>query len=324
MTDGKATADTSLVLMVNDEEWATRAIESILKPEGYAVLMAYTGAQALELASKIRPDLILVDLRLPDVTGIDLCARLRRLPTVRDSTPILLYTAGSVDMKVRMQAFRAGAWGLLRHPINPQELLAQLRPYVAAKRDVDAALAASDLDPSTGFYNMQGLLRRGREMTADVGRSQRPLACVVLGPSRPRSEADIDADPDADSDPIAEDEREAEVSRTLGQILLSLTRISDAVGRSGSSDFVILAPGTDQSGAQQLAERITRAVEQGAAAGEDQLLGIHLKAGLYAVSGTEPDTVIPEELLRRASAALQAARSEGNGKRVYPFGESDE
>jgi DNA-binding response OmpR family regulator len=160
MSDDKSGADTSLVLMVNDEEWATRAIESILKPEGYAVLMAYTGQQGLDLASKIRPDLILIDLRLPDLTGIDLCARMRRLPTVRASTPIVLYTAGPVDLQVRLDAFRAGAWGMLRHPINPQELLAQLRPFVAAKRDVDAALAASDLDPTTGFYNMQGLLRR--------------------------------------------------------------------------------------------------------------------------------------------------------------------
>jgi diguanylate cyclase (GGDEF)-like protein len=158
-------------------------------------------------------------------------------------------------------------------------------------------------------------------MTADVGRSHRPLACVVLGPSLPLPQPGEESRV-ADSPP--DEEQEDELSRTLARLLLSLTRISDAVGRSGESDFVILAPGTDQEGAIQLAERITRAVEGDDDAGEDRSLGMKLKAGLYAVSGTDPDTVIPEEMLRRASTALQSARAEGNGTRVYPFSELTE
>jgi diguanylate cyclase (GGDEF)-like protein len=307
---GERMADTPLVFVINDEEWTTRSLESILKPEGYAVLMAYTGRQGLELASRIRPDLLLVDLRLPDTTGIDLCARLRRLPTVRPSTPILLFTTGSIERDDRVAGFRAGAWGFLQPPFHPQEFLAQLGPFIAAKKEADAALDNSHLDSLTGFYNMRGLVRRVVEMSADTARSQRSLACVALGPSRK-----------ATDEPGLDDGSEAGVDegfvRSLGSILLSVTRLSDAVGRMGDEDFVIVAPGTDEAGAARLVERVLQAVK--AAAGEDEgLQDVELKAGLYAGVGTSADTVVPEELLRRANDALRDARSRGNGDRIRP------
>jgi two-component system, cell cycle response regulator len=289
---------TPLVLVINDEEWTTRSIESILKPHGYAVLMAYTGRQGLELASKIRPDILLVDLRLPDVTGIDLCARLRELPTVRPSTPMLLFTSGSIDRAERLAAFRSGAWGVLQPPFNPEELLAQLEPFVAAKQDADTAFETSHLDPLTGFYNMRGLLRRVVEITADTARSRRPLACVALGPVK--------------RDDGVSGEGGLDFSRSLGNILLSVTRLSDAVGRMGEDDFVIVAPGTDQEGAARLVERIAWAVENGAT-GNSGLRDLEMRTGFYATSeGGSDDPVVPEELLRRATEALRKAQVSEN------------
>lgn len=298
MGESSLVPGTPLVLVINDEEWTTRSIESILKPHGYAVLMAYTGRQGLELASKIRPDILLVDLRLPDVTGIDLCARLRELPTVRPSTPMLLFTSGSIDRAERLAAFRAGAWGVLQPPFNPEELLAQLEPFVAAKQDADTAFDTSHLDPLTGFYNMRGLLRRVVEITADTARSRRPLACVALGPLKQEDGGSGDAGLD--------------FSRSLGNILLSVTRLSDAVGRMGEDDFVIVAPGTDQEGAARLVERIAHAVQSGAA-GNSGLRDLELRTGFYATDEQEADDpVVPEELLRRATEALRKAQVSEN------------
>src|SRR5438045_2973879 len=75
MAPNQPSGDMHLALLINDEEWTTRSIESILKPEGYAVLMAYTGRQGFELASRVDADVLLLDLQLPDITGIELCAR---------------------------------------------------------------------------------------------------------------------------------------------------------------------------------------------------------------------------------------------------------
>jgi two-component system, cell cycle response regulator len=297
MDDRSRVLGTPLVLVINDEEWTTRSIESILKPRGYAVLMAYTARQGLELASKIRPDLLLVDLRLPDMVGTDLCARLRELPTVRPSTPMLLFTSGAMERAERLAAFRAGVWGVLQPPFNPEELLAQMEPFIAAKRDADAAIETSHLDPLTGFYNMRGLLRRVVEITADTARSRRPLACVALGSAQPDGNG-------AGASP--------EFVRAVGNILLSVTRLSDAVGRMGDDDFVIVAPGTDEEGAARLVERIAQAVDEGAEESLD-LKGLkNLRAGFYAAAGSGPGTVVPEELLRKATESLRRAQISEN------------
>ena len=115
---------------------------------------------------------------------MDLCARLRELHTVRPSTPILIFSSGTLTRQDELDAFDAGAWGILSPPFNPQELLARLEPLVDAKRDVDDLLDSSFVDPLTGFYNVHGLMRRIAEISAETGRSRRPLAWVVLGPAK--------------------------------------------------------------------------------------------------------------------------------------------
>src|SRR5215218_1743776 len=69
-----------LVLVANDQEWSARSLESILGPNGYAVLRAYTGRQALELARSAQPDVVIVDVRMPDIDGLDVCEVLRDDP----------------------------------------------------------------------------------------------------------------------------------------------------------------------------------------------------------------------------------------------------
>ena len=66
-----------LVLIANDQEWAARSLETLLGPNGYAVLRAYNGRQAVEMARSVQPDVVIVDLRLPDTDGLDVCRTLR-------------------------------------------------------------------------------------------------------------------------------------------------------------------------------------------------------------------------------------------------------
>jgi diguanylate cyclase (GGDEF)-like protein len=291
-----------LALLINDEEWTTRSIESILKPEGYAVLMAYTGRQGFELASRVDADLLLIDLQLPDINGIDLCSRLRRLATVRPSVPIVLFTSGAISRSQRLAAYRSGAWDVLQPPFDPQELIARLGPYLRAKKDVDQAIQGADIDPQTGCYNSRGLMRRLKELRAEARRSQRPLACVVIGPSSVDPSATATAGQGGGEGLI-----DREVARKLADLLLSLTRESDAVARMAQSDFVILAPGTDREGADRLVERVF----QGLGLDVDGQPAVSLQAGVCTVSGTDEDSPAAEEFLRRATSALRDVQTRG-------------
>ena len=83
-----------LVLIANDQEWSARSLESILGPNGYAVVRAYTGQQALERARTSQPDLIILDAQMPDMHGFEVCRALRSDPRFSATTPIVITTSG--------------------------------------------------------------------------------------------------------------------------------------------------------------------------------------------------------------------------------------
>src|SRR5512143_3342513 len=109
MTEREPSRHPPLVLIANDQEWSARSLESILAPNGYAVLRAYTGLQALERARTARPDLVILDAQMPDIHGIEVCRQLRQDPRFSATTPILITTAGPSGRAQRLDAYKAGA-----------------------------------------------------------------------------------------------------------------------------------------------------------------------------------------------------------------------
>ena len=303
-----------LVLIANHQEWSGRSLESILTPNGYAVLRAYTGRQALEQASSAHPDLFILDANLPDVAGIDLCRELRAARYVNDSTPILVTIADEPTTRYRrLEALRAGAWDFIGLPIDAEELLLKLGSYVRAKFDADAAREEGLLDQLTGLYNVRGLLRRARELGSDASRRQRPFACVVFAPDLPTGRGERKGS--AAEDPASALDELAEVFRAD-------SRGSDAVGRLGQSEFVVLAPDTDAEGALRLAERLSNAAERRTAPMTAEKRGgipLRLRAGCYAVPNFGDASIEPVEMLVRATKALRTAQTGGNGERIRFF-----
>ena len=79
MTDQHAASRAPIILLVNRQEWTARSVESVLQPAGFAVVKAYTGRQAIEVASRLRPDLVIVDFKLSDILGLEVCRAIREL-----------------------------------------------------------------------------------------------------------------------------------------------------------------------------------------------------------------------------------------------------
>lgn len=120
------------ILVVDDEPQLLRALQVNLQAEGYQVLVALDGMTALQHVENRHPDLIVLDLGLPDINGVDVITKVRRT----DSTPIIVLSArhGSED---KVRALDAGADDYVTKPFGLDELLARLR--VAERR-----LTASD------------------------------------------------------------------------------------------------------------------------------------------------------------------------------------
>ncbi|MDH4132907.1 MAG: response regulator [Gemmatimonadota bacterium] len=294
MSDTSQPGRPPLVLIANDQEWSARSLESILAPNGYAVLRAYTGNQALERAREGRPDLIILDAQMPDIQGYEVCQRLRQDPDFNPATPIIITTAGPSGRAQRLEAYRAGAWEFLGQPLDGESLLLKLETFLAAKRMADRAGAEPLVDAASGLYSSRGLSRRAREIGSEVSRRREPLTCIVFT---------VEAEPDQDGAGAAV-ERVADVLRRQG-------RASDAIGRLGHAEFAIVAPATQADGVRRLLDRLEQAISPVA-----DTPALKLRAGYYSVPNMAAAKVAPLEMLLRATAALRDLTSSGDAERV--------
>lgn len=295
---------TALVLLVDDQEWTSRSIESVLRPKGHVVVKAYTGRQALDLVPKVNPDAIIVDFHLPDIDGIDVTRKLRAQSSLHAVTPFFMISSSSVGRAERLEALSAGVWDILRHPIDPNELILRMETFIRAKQEADRIREAGLTDPVTGFYNVRGLLRRARELSAESHRARRPLSCIAIGPQF--------------LDQVDGFEGGEANATELVAALQAATRVSDTVGRLGHGEFVIVAPGADEEGAVQLADRIMEFLRASGAPGAwppsvtvPGRPDIKLRVGVYAAA--EDEAVSPEDLLLKATTALRRAQADEDG-----------
>lgn len=116
------------ILVVDDEPDVVDLLERTLKSEGFDVVSAYDGIGALDVASTDRPDLVLLDIMMPMMSGYEVCQQIKSNPATKDIPVICVSSAHSPD--ARSHALRAGAATLLTKPFMPAELLAQIRRYL--------------------------------------------------------------------------------------------------------------------------------------------------------------------------------------------------
>lgn len=175
-----------LVLVVDDQNANLQLIGEVLDHAGYQVMPALSGEQAIARASLRPPDLVLLDIAMPGMNGVEACRRLRALPGL-DDLPILFVTAAN-DRASLVTAFAAGAVDYITKPFVVEELLARVRTHLDLKRARDRLAAmvreredvidvvAHDLkNPLTCIlFNAQALRRaaanpaRTEELTAEI------------------------------------------------------------------------------------------------------------------------------------------------------------
>jgi two-component system alkaline phosphatase synthesis response regulator PhoP len=128
------------ILVVDDDPKIVDLIRLYLEKDGYRVFVAYDGLQALELARQKRPDIILLDLMLPEMDGLEVC----RILQAESEVPILMLTARVTDEE-KLIGLEAGADDYVTKPFNPREVVARVR----------AVLRRTDPTPSPGTTGMQ-------------------------------------------------------------------------------------------------------------------------------------------------------------------------
>ncbi|HEX9283891.1 MAG TPA: response regulator [Gemmatimonadales bacterium] len=286
-----ATSTPPVVLIAAVRE---QSLASVLEGSWCAVVQVRTGTLAVAWARDLRPDTIILEAGLPDMSAVDACRMLHGDLRIGHNVPILILSPDKPTPEQRVAALRAGAWDFLLQPGDPEELSLKLQAYVQAKRNIDVALADGQVDPTIGLHSRPVLARRARELGALLARTHGAFSCVVF-----------ELEPDA-ADPQA------------GSLVARAARVSDVVGALGPSEFAVLAPATDSPGALKLAQRVADSLRD--------VIGERppgappsLRAGYDAVANFKYSPIDPVELLTRAAAAVRTGKPEPDHPWVRRF-----
>lgn len=125
----------AMILVVDDEELIQELLRFNLEKEGYQVLTAFDGAQALNVIEESRPDLVLLDIMLPGMNGLEVCNQLRLNPKFRD-LPVIMLTAKGEEID-KVVGLEIGADDYLTKPFSPRELLARIRARLRRLKPVE-------------------------------------------------------------------------------------------------------------------------------------------------------------------------------------------
>jgi len=148
----------SLILIVDDVKENLKVLGTILRGKGYKILAANDGHKALETIEKILPDLILLDIMMPNLNGIEVCKQLKASPRTKD-IPVIFLTAKTDSADV-VKGLEAGALDYISKPFNHSELLARVNTHLELKKahDREKELVKELTEALSKVRQLRGLL----------------------------------------------------------------------------------------------------------------------------------------------------------------------
>jgi diguanylate cyclase (GGDEF)-like protein len=301
------------ILIVDDHEDNVELLRARLEAWGYKTVCAMDGAEALRAVYESKPDLVLLDVMMPEVDGIEVARRIKSDPSL-PFIPIILQTAlDSVESKI--EGLDAGADDYITKPIHFSELQARVRSLLRIKalqdelarreRDLaemnDQLLRISRIDGLTGVANRRYLQERLDEMWGHATRLGEPIACVMCDIDKFKSVNDTHGHQAGDA-----------VLRQFAEILQREAREIDRIGRYGGEEFMVLLPGTVLDAAVTFAERVRMAIEAHTFEFDGDAIRRTVSCGVAA--WPHPRVESCDALIRAADDALYAAKETGRNR----------
>lgn len=292
-----------MILLVDDAPTNIQMLNETLK-DGYHLFFATNGRDALRIASESVPDLILLDVIMPDMDGYEVCRTLKTDPILRN-VPIIFITAMN-QQEDEAIGLELGAVDYITKPFNPTIVRLRIRNQIELKRQRDLLTRLSHLDGLTGIPNRRALDEALEREWRRGTRSLRPLSLLMI---------DIDhfkAYNDSCGHLLGDD-----CLRAFAQSLkVPLGRAADFVGRYGGEEFLAILPETDEAGAQIVANEILEGIAQLAIPHPASPLGPIVTASIGVATSVANREYEYTRLLQEADKALYQAKQEGRNRIV--------
>lgn len=291
----------SKILIVDDVQANLELLGDILGRKGYEIVAANNGQKALLLAKKVLPDLILLDVMMPDISGYDVCEKLKQDEATK-GIPIIFLSAKNESKDV-VDGFSYGAVDYVSKPFIKEELMARVKTHLELKHQkeelkeyikiVEELSATDKLTQISNRLKLDTILEHEYER---FKREKEPFSVIIMDLDDFKSVNDTYGHASGDK-----------VLIDFAEILKNSIRASDVCGRWGGEEFLAILPKTNIEQALFVAEKIRADFTQ------VEFDGIGKCTCSFGVSeALSSDTI--DTLLMRADDALYQAKREGKNR----------
>jgi diguanylate cyclase (GGDEF)-like protein len=284
------------VLAIDDSLEIHALLRARLKDEPITLHFAESGEAGLAMVANIKPDVILLDVHMPEMDGYQVCRMIKANPATVNVPIIFLTGADKTEEKIR--GLELGATDYVTKPFDPAELRARVRAALRTAYLMDLLSRKAMIDGLTGLWNRTYLDSRLEAEVAHARRTGRSVSCIMLDVDHFKSINDRYGHPFGD-----------EVLRMISVALGASCRSEDVVCRYGGEEFAVLLPNTNAVAASELAERLRRAIEGEAMKFKGQVVKV---TSSFGVSELSDDTAT--RVIESADKALYDAKQSGRNR----------
>jgi len=290
-------ADRKPLVLVADDDGVTRAmVTAWLNRSGYDVLAARDGDEALDVATRGMPDLLLVDVTMPGIDGYDVC---RAVQTSSPVPPPVIFLTAHAQTNARVAGLDAGAVDYIVKPFAEAELVARVRAALRTKAVRDGFVEKATRDGLTGLLNRVEIDAQAEAAVRLAQRHSRRVSCLMVDLDHFKQINDRHGHAAGD-----------EVLREAARRIAAARRASDILGRYGGEEFMLILPETGSRDAITAADKIRRILSEQPVAFDGQDIRVTASVGVAELH----DDMTTESLYAGADRALYRAKELGRNR----------
>ena len=294
------------VLVIDDNEVIRRLAKTLLTKRDYVVELAPNGPEGIEAAKTLRPQVILLDVMMPNMDGYEVCRRIKADDTIKD-IPIIMVTSKTETLD-KIKGLEIGAADYIIKPFDQGELLARIATQVKMKNLWEELQGKNRLleelikkDGLTGLYNHRYFQERFAEEFSRARRYDFPMSCIMLDIDHFKQINDNYGHQAGD-----------EILRSLAKIVMASVRDVDIAARYGGEEFALILPHTKLENSLILAQRLREKVEGNIFLFNETQIRVTISLGAAGIPENDPASYI--ELIRFADEALYVAKKSGRNR----------
>jgi diguanylate cyclase (GGDEF)-like protein len=292
------------ILLVDDDLALRMAISQSLLQAGLQVWQTGNAAVALQSITSCAPDVLLLDVELPQMNGFELYDKLRATEEGRD-VPVIFMSGSRLDESSVVRGLSLGASDYLRKPFGNNELVARVAGALRSRRTQLELLRLGTTDGLTQLLNRRAFFEALERERRRAERTSTPMSVLLFDIDHFKQVNDTYGHPAGDR-----------VLLSMSRLVQSQCRVTDVIGRIGGEEFALVLPATDLEGARGMAEKLREAIASlETDIGFHTVLKVTASFGVASAPGPTfltPDTAVA--LLADADAALYLAKRGGRDR----------